>query len=82
MASQTITALGNAIINLINSKTPIATASTAGMVKPDGSVVTVDANGTLSINMDTTPTSGSTNAITSGGVYNVLGDIETLLSEV
>ena len=35
MASQTITALGNAIINLVDRKTPIATANTVGMVKPD-----------------------------------------------
>ena len=50
MASQTITALGNAIINLIDRKTPIATANTVGMVKPDGSTINIDANGVISSN--------------------------------
>lgn len=48
MASQTITALGNAIINLVDRKTPIATANTVGMVKPDGSTINIDANGVIS----------------------------------
>ena len=48
MASQTITALGNAIINLVDRKTPIATANTVGMVKPDGSTINIDANGAIS----------------------------------
>ena len=48
MASQTITALGNAIINLVDRKTPIATANTVGMVKPDGSTIKIDANGVIS----------------------------------
>ena len=38
--NDTISALGNSIINLINKKTPIATADTVGMVKPDGDWVT------------------------------------------
>lgn len=50
MASQTITALGNAIINLVDRKTPIATANTVGMVKPDGSTINIDANGVISSN--------------------------------
>ena len=50
MASQTITALGNAIINLIKRRTPIATANTVGMVKPDGSTINIDANGVISSN--------------------------------
>ena len=48
MTSQTITALGTSIINLINRKTPIATASTVGMVKPDGSTINIDSNGVIS----------------------------------
>lgn len=48
MTSQTITALGTSIINLINRKTPIATASTVGMVKPDGSTISIDADGVIS----------------------------------
>ena len=32
--------------------------------------------------VDTTPTSGSTNLITSGGVYTVIGDINTVLESV
>jgi hypothetical protein len=34
------------------------------------------------INADNTPTQGSSNMITSGAVYTVLGDIETLLAQV
>ena len=32
------------------------------------------------LTFDSTPTSGSTNPVTSGGIYNVLGDIETLIN--
>ena len=32
--------------------------------------------------VDTTPTSGSTNVITSGGVYAVIGDINTILDNI
>lgn len=46
--NDTISALGNAIINLIDKKTPIATANTVGMVKPDGSTINIDANGVIS----------------------------------
>lgn len=33
-------------------------------------------------NLDSTPTQGSTYPITSGGVYNVIGDINSILEEV
>ena len=32
--------------------------------------------------VDTSPTSGSTNVITSGGVYTVIGDINTILDNI
>ena len=32
--------------------------------------------------VDTTPTSGSTNVITSGGVYTVIGDINAILDSI
>ena len=32
--------------------------------------------------VDTTPTSGSTNVITSGGVYTVIGDINAILDRI
>ena len=32
--------------------------------------------------VDTTPTSGSTNVITSGGVYTVIGDINSILDSI
>ena len=32
--------------------------------------------------IDTTPTSGSTNVITSGGVYTVIGDINAILDNI
>lgn len=34
------------------------------------------------LTFDDTPTQGSTNPVTSAGIYNVIGDIESLLSEV
>lgn len=34
------------------------------------------------LNPDSVPTSGSTNLITSGGVYSVLGDINTALAAI
>ena len=34
------------------------------------------------LTFDTTPTQGSTNPVTSGGIYNVIGDIETLLAAI
>jgi hypothetical protein len=32
--------------------------------------------------VDATPTSGSTNAVSSGGVYDMIGDVETLLASI
>lgn len=34
------------------------------------------------LTFDTTPTENSTNPVTSGGIYNVIGDINTVLEEV
>lgn len=34
------------------------------------------------LTFDTTPTQDSTNPVTSGGIYNVIGDINTVLEEV
>lgn len=34
----------------------------------------------VQISIDTTPTENSSNLVTSGGVYSVLGDIETLIN--
>ena len=34
------------------------------------------------LTFDTTPTQGSTNPVTSGGIYNVIGDINSVLEEV
>lgn len=48
--NDTITALGNSIINLVDKKTPIATANTVGMVKPDGNTISIDTNGVISSN--------------------------------
>ena len=35
-----------------------------------------------SLTFDTTPTENSTNPVTSGGIYDVIGDIESLLSDI
>lgn len=43
-------------------------------------VISVDGVSTSELTIDTTPTQNSSNLITSGGVYNVLGDIETLIN--
>ena len=40
------------------------------------------AGGGGSITIDPTPTSGSTNAVSSGGVYDMIGDVETLLASI
>ena len=42
--------------------------------------ISVDGVQTSELSIDTTPTQNSSNLITSGGVYNVLGDIETLIN--
>lgn len=36
----------------------------------------------MTLTFDTTPTANSTNPVTSGGIYNVIGDIETLLTNI
>ena len=43
-------------------------------------VISVDGVQTSELSIDTTPTQNSSNLITSGGVYDVLGDIETLIN--
>ena len=45
-------------------------------------LTTEDAEAVDLVDVDTVPTQNSTNLITSGGVYNVLGDIETLLAAI
>lgn len=43
-------------------------------------VISVDGVQTSELSIDTTPTQNSSNLITSGGVYDVLGDVETLIN--
>ena len=43
-------------------------------------IISVDGVQTNELSIDTTPTQNSSNLITSGGVYDVLGDIETLIN--
>ena len=46
-------------------------------------IVSVDGLGDAAYRgVDTTPTSGSTNLITSGGVYTVIGGINTILDNI
>ena len=46
-------------------------------------IVSVDGLGDAAYRgVDTSPTSGSTNVITSGGVYTVIGDINTILDNI
>ena len=46
-------------------------------------IVSVDGLGDAAYRgVDTTPTSGSTNLITSGGVYTVIGDINAILDRI
>ena len=46
------------------------------------SLTPLELSGGGSVEIDDTPTEGSTNAVSSGGVYTVLGDIETALDEI
>ena len=66
----------------------IATGDNNGQIK-----VTPSSGGAYNVNVkglntaayrgvDTTPTSGSTNVITSGGVYTVIGDINAILDSI
>ena len=58
---------------------PVASETAIGGVKV-GSGLSIDANGVLSapeINLDTTPTEGSENAVTSGGVQNYVEEYVT-----
>lgn len=58
-----------------------ATTSDAGIVKPDGTTITVDATGTISaqkLDVDTKPTKDSDNPVSSGGVYDAISAISSL----
>ena len=45
-------------------------------------VISVDGEQTSELTVDTTPTQNSSNLITSGGVYSVLGDIESAINTI
>lgn len=67
--------------------TLIATTSALGVVKPDGTTITVDDTGVISASSssyttDTTPTSGSNNLITSGAVYQATANNTTKYLDV
>ena len=64
-----------------------ATTDVSGVnVSTDGgttkTALTKDANKEVTLLFDTTPTSGSTNPITSGAVYTPLGNIQTILESI
>lgn len=50
---------------------PTATTSAQGVVQPDGTTIDIN-NGVISVSLDTTVTSGSSNAVTSGAVYTAI----------
>lgn len=57
------------------------TSYTAGTgIDITNGIISVDGVQTSELSIDTTPTQNSSNLITSGGVYDVLGDIETLIN--
>lgn len=66
----------------------IATGDNNGQIKvtpSNGSAYNVTVKGLNTAayrDVDTTPTSGSTNVITSGGVYTVIGDINAILDSI
>lgn len=66
----------------------IATGDNNGQIKvtpSSGSAYNVTVKGLNTAayrDVDTTPTSGSTNVITSGGVYTVIGDINAILDSI
>lgn len=70
-----------------NSITVDSALSTTSENPVQNKVVTNAINGkqatlVVGTNLDDTPTQGSTNPITSGGVYTVVGNINTVLEEV
>ena len=44
--------------------------------------ISVDGTTTTGLTIDTTPIQNSSNLVTSGGVYDVLGDIETVINSI
>ena len=62
------------------AKQDVLTAGTG--IDITNNTISVDGVTTTELSIDTVPTQSSSNLITSGGVYNVLGDIETLLSQI
>lgn len=62
------------------AKQDVLTAGTG--IDITNNVISVDGVTTTELSIDTVPTQSSSNLITSGGVYSVLGDIETLLSQI
>jgi hypothetical protein len=62
------------------AKQDVLTAGTG--IDITNNTINVDGVTTTELSIDTVPTQSSSNLITSGGVYSVLGDIETLLSQI
>lgn len=74
--------------NEINSLLPLSTKkAVSAKVLRDNFYTETEVDNLLSskqatLTFDTTPTVNSTNPVTSGGIYNVIGDIETLLASI
>jgi len=64
----------------LSAKQDVLTAGTG--IDITNNTISVDGVTTTELSIDTVPTQSSSNLITSGGVYSVLGDIETLLSQI
>ena len=82
LASAVQTSLGKADSALQSETDPVFSASAAASIT--SSNITNWNNKQNALTFDTTPTSGSTNPVTSGGIYTyvntIVGDIETILT--
>ena len=83
MAYYDLTQTGAQVQTIINkAETDVANVN----ISTDGGMtstpLTKDANKEVTLVLDTTPTSASTNPITSGAVYSTLGDINSILESI
>lgn len=77
-----LTYLWNKVKAALNRKQDVLTGEQGQVVGfgADGKATAVEAAGNLDI--DSVPTAGSANAVSSGGVYSVLGDVSAVLESV
>lgn len=60
----------------------VKNVTVGGVSVVDDGVAEIPSASASAISIDSTPTANSTNLVTSGGVYAMIGDIETLLAAI